>query len=389
MKKKTIKEDTQKDTQKEAGAKVTTESPNDTENDSALDEAVQKAEKKYLEAHKEYRTVSPARQERQRKVAELAQSEKPDDVNLAAMIMINDTKNYIDYMVNALYNYGNKAVVDNEDVIQTVYTHIYETIRKYNPQNAFTTWVNIQIKRSIQESRSNSFNMSSYYMQQHNIIAGVIAEYNARGIANPSPKDIQVMIPTKSLKTIINAMYQKTAATTTSILDDNYSDIMATEDDAGYMYGTTPENAIIKQETSKSLSAALMSLDEIERRVVISKVVDKQSWVDLARDTGIQQEELKKIYARSLKKLRYSEHLIGMNRGPKDNDTRFNQREISICPLQEGMSILDDLDIMDGIDPSDYHEDIPDVGIRNFGDDSDASDDDADNEENTNKVTQD
>ena len=339
-------------------------------------------EEEYFNEHrgkyKERYEVSPEQRARQQEIYDLANSGDAEKRRCACERLIKDVNDYILYVIGHVYNTVNMSVVDEEDVRQQTYLHIINSIESYNPEYSITTFAGNKIKQAMQESRSKQSGMTSYYLQRNNAISAAINAFSAKGIANPTPKDIAIAT-NLSLKTIVNTMGQKYVSNTKSLSDNEYddsdkdkdTDINSMDQESISSYRSSPESLFFNKERSEDLRSALASLEEIELKVFIRKALDKVAWIKLANETNIQQEQLKKIYKTAQKKLFHSPHLSVYKWGNKDSEARFNRQKIATCPITEAISLLDDIDLLDGVEEGTFVEEVPDFGIRTFGEESD------------------
>ena len=334
-----------------------------------LESLAKECEREVLDENKELRSVSPERKEKQQKVAEMAKSGDPALRTEAMNIMINDVMPYIFSMVAKMFKKTNATVVDVPDIHQSVLTLICEDIERYDPNYSFLTFVKPKVIRAVQEATHDITGMTAYYNQKIRPINKAIAAFQAKGIFQPSPKDIHIHTGLP-MKTIIESLKQEHASKEVRI-DELPWDNLDSEvgDRISYSsYHKTPESMFLQMEQSRGIMGALNSLTELEQIVIRERLINLQptSWRDLAEMTGEQPERLKQLHTNAIKKLRAHPEVAAIKKyDDRWSNAGINKREIPICPIEEGYALLNDLDIMDGVDSSQFEEKKPVVGIRN------------------------
>lgn len=375
MKKKTVdKEKNTKIEKKQLNEEIAEEETQDEENEEE-DEEAKEAEKEleqiakscskeyYEENGNKEKEVSPERKARQQKIAEMANSGDVEKRRKAIEMAIFDVMNYVISVTNKML-YRMNTVFSVEDAQQQVYLHISDDIEAYNPQYSLLTWVEKKIWRSIQELTSDATGVSSYYRNKMPIINKAKQEFAEKGIYQPTPKDLHIATGLP-MKTIVNVMNREQATKEVRIDDYDYDrDWTGEKADEGPSYNSSPETMVIFNQRSRDIYNALDELPWLERVVVLSRI-DGVSWRDISESTGASVEELKQTHTAALKKLRQSSSLVAHKYGDKDNPSRFSKKEIAIAPMDVALDLLNDLDVMDGVDPSQFPEESPVIGIRN------------------------
>ncbi len=165
---------------------------------------------------------------------------------------------------------------------------------------------------------------------------------------NPSEKDIHIMTGLP-MKTIVNTRGQIHASQERRIEDSPYDALDSAMGgvDNSTMYTSSPESIFMSNENNTLVYQAVSQLSELERNIVIQRGAYQINWQTVALTNGKEPEEVKRIYAESLKKLRMSKILSPIKYGNKGNRSQFDSREIAIVPIEQATRILDEIDDMD------------------------------------------
>lgn len=313
---------------------------------------------------KSIKALNPERVARNKEIAQLAKSSNRDDVKKAIDMAVTDVIPYVVAMVNKFfYNNAGNFVIEKEDVCQEVYTQIAAAISNYNPAYSLLTFTQPKIKNAVQNAISKQTGFTPYYSNKFKILKEARAAFQEKGIMQPSIKDLDIATGL-GMRTITNVLKQERASKEMRI-DALEQDILDSDNEESLSsYHKSPESMFMHKEQGNMLKQALNELTDLERQIVMMRVVENSSWKDIADVTGEQIEIIKQTFKMGIKKLRHSEEIQSIRHGDKNSEARFNKREIAICPYDDGIELLNDLDLMDGIDSSSFKVEKPTFGIR-------------------------
>lgn len=316
--------------------------------DDELEQLVKDGEKELFAQNSDIKSLSPERLERNRQIALLAWSDNEAEQRLAKEYACLDCRAYVESLVRFMLGHcKNGSIVDAEDCTQEVYKHICKAIKEYDPKYSLLTFVKPKIVRAIQEARSKNSGVSTYYMSNARPINDAIAKLAEKGIFNPSEKDLQIMTGLP-MKTIVNTRGQMHAAQEKRIEDSTYDylDSATGSRESSTIYSASPESVLERKEQISIVRQAVSQLSELEQSIIWARN-DKVNWQTIAIKNEKEPEQVKKIYAEALKKLRMSRILAPYKYGNKGNRSKFEHLEIPIYPVELATKILDDIDSYD------------------------------------------
>lgn len=290
-----------------------------------------------------------------KKIYNYIHSDDEDKKQEAFTLIYEETHRYVHKLISNLYkNIGNNWVVDAEDCFQNCMKRIFEHLEDYDPdKGAITTFVTFQVQAELCQTHKENAGISQHYLQMLSYISKVEQEYHERGI-EPSVKDLVIELRSKGIteKTIKQALLLREQANSVSIDASEYDYIDSANVNENTNYYAMSPDEILSQSEESGWMKALQELPELERLVLEKKVfsnnAEYSSYLYIARELNMKEEQVKILYANAQKKLRQNKYFARKHSSATYKEYKaLNSHEISVIPIDVAVSTMDALEMLD------------------------------------------
>ncbi len=256
--------------------------------------------------------------------------------------MVNKLQNYVRYIIKR--NFATYATKYYEDLYQEGIMAVIQGMDKYDPNIARpTTYFHRLILHEMTKYINSMVSKTTaHYAEKITRISKVIDQYEQRGIKwTEQDLSIETGFP---LETVAQCMKIKNRTN-----EVHFENIGIIENDISER-NTSPEEIYLENEKLEIIRKALNSLDNEEKEVVSCYIglsgYMKSSFAETSEKLGIPIDRVKKVYYRSIRKMRTNPYLNRIFRDYLQEDTARTVRSTSIplVRVAEAESTMDALE---------------------------------------------
>lgn len=210
-----------------------------------------------------------------------------------------------------------------EDLLQEGYMAVLEGLETYDVKRAKpTTFFRFYIVHNMTEYITRFVNESTAHYQKNNQLIRQVERKYEKNHKEATDADIAIEL----------GMNIETIKATRKIDGKTLNHIESTDNDffSNQMEEKSPEEIILESEKRKALADKINSLPEVERVVLKKHFCEQKSQREIARETGLKTDEIRKSKERGIKQLRM--------RLKNDYSVKERNQEDDISFLEEDMS---------------------------------------------------
>lgn len=210
-----------------------------------------------------------------------------------------------------------------EDLLQEGYMAVLEGLETYDVKRAKpTTFFRFYIVHNMTEYITRFVNESTAHYQKNNQLIRQVERKYEKNHKEATDADIAIEL----------GMNIETIKATRKIDGKTLNHIESTDNDffSNQMEEKSPEEIILESEKRKALADKINSLPEVERVVLKMHFCEQKSQKEIARETGLETDEIRKSKERGIKQLRM--------RLKNDYSVKERNQEDDISFLEEDMS---------------------------------------------------
>ena len=210
-----------------------------------------------------------------------------------------------------------------EDLLQEGYMAVLEGLETYDVKRAKpTTFFRFYIVHNMTEYITRFVNESTAHYQKNNQLIRQVERKYEKNHKEATDADIAIEL----------GMNIETIKATRKIDGKTLNHIESTDNDffSNQMEEKSPEEIILESEKRKALADKINSLPEVERVVLKMHFCEQKSQREIARETGLKTDEIRKSKERGIKQLRM--------RLKNDYSVKERNQEDDISFLEEDMS---------------------------------------------------
>lgn len=210
-----------------------------------------------------------------------------------------------------------------EDLLQEGYMAVLEGLETYDVKRAKpTTFFRFYIVHNMTEYITRFVNESTAHYQKNNQLIRQVERKYEKNHKEATDADIAIEL----------GMNIETIKATRKIDGKTLNHIESTDNDffSNQMEEKSPEEIILESEKRKALADKINSLPEVERVVLKMHFCEQKSQREIARETGLKTDEIRKSKERGTKQLRM--------RLKNDYSVKERNQEDDISFLEEDMS---------------------------------------------------
>lgn len=210
-----------------------------------------------------------------------------------------------------------------EDLLQEGYMAVLEGLETYDVKRAKpTTFFRFYIVHNMTEYITRFVNESTAHYQKNNQLIRQVKRKYEKNHKEATDADIAIEL----------GMNIETIKATRKIDGKTLNHIESTDNDffSNQMEEKSPEEIILESEKRKALADKINSLPEVERVVLKMHFCEQKSQREIARETGLKTDEIRKSKERGIKQLRM--------RLKNDYSVKERNQEDDISFLEEDMS---------------------------------------------------
>lgn len=210
-----------------------------------------------------------------------------------------------------------------EDLLQEGYMAVLEGLEAYDVKRAKpTTFFRFYIVHNMTEYITRFVNESTAHYQKNNQLICQVERKYEKNHKEATDADIAIEL----------GMNIETIKATRKIDGKTLNHIESTDNDffSNQMEEKSPEEIILESEKRKALADKINSLPEVERVVLKMHFCEQKSQREIARETGLKTDEIRKSKERGIKQLRM--------RLKNDYSVKERNQEDDISFLEEDMS---------------------------------------------------
>ena len=190
-----------------------------------------------------------------------------------------------------------------EDLLQEGYMAVLEGLETYDVKRAKpTTFFRFYIVHNMTEYITRFVNESTAHYQKNNQLIRQVERKYEKNHKEATDADIAIEL----------GMNIETIKATRKIDGKTLNHIESTDNDffSNQMEEKSPEEIILESEKRKALADKINSLPEVERVVLKMHFCEQKSQREIARETGLKTDEIRKSKERGIKQLRMRQRMI-------------------------------------------------------------------------------
>ncbi len=302
------------------------------------------------------------------KVANLIKSEKEDERARGTETFINCIMHFIEKEVNKkYYNFiaagGYFTIATEEDLVQSICARLLDILPTYDPTFRFTTFTEPYIIEVFNRTVEAQSNTSAHYAAIIKEIENVEKIWKELHLGVPSLKDLSIETG-RSYFSIYKANDIRHSRNTVSLDKDkdkdndkdneknNKKDTIGTDDlkdnQTNDIY-KSPEQVLLERARKNDIMKGLSTLNETEHYILCSKLgfnAKKKNYVEIAEDTGLTPEVVKRIFGDIIERLKYNKDILHSAQltGIRTRCSRPTSRDLPITRIEDAEKLLDDID---------------------------------------------
>lgn len=240
---------------------------------------------------------------------------------MAKYLALQAMENYIKSLMKKQFStYVTKYF---DDLLQEGYMAVLEGLETYDVKRAKpTTFFRFYIVHNMTEYITRFVNESTAHYQKNNQLIRQVERKYEKKHKEATDADIAIEL----------GMNIETIKATRKIDGKTLNHIESTDNDffSNQMEEKSPEEIILESEKRKALADKINSLPEVERVVLKMHFCEQKSQREIARETGLKTDEIRKSKERGIKQLRM--------RLKNDYSVKERNQEDDISFLEEDMS---------------------------------------------------
>ena len=240
---------------------------------------------------------------------------------MAKYLALQAMENYIKSLMKKQFStYVTKYF---DDLLQEGYMAVLEGLETYDVKRAKPTpFFRFYIVHNLTEYITRFVNESTAHYQKNNQLIRQIERKYEKDHKEATDADIAIEL----------GMNIETIKATRKIDGKTLNHIEATDNDffSNQMEEKSPEEIILESEKRRALADKINSLPEVERVVLKMHFCEQKSQREIARETGLKADEIRKSKERGIKQLRM--------RLKNDYSVKERNQEDDISFLEEDMS---------------------------------------------------
>lgn len=240
---------------------------------------------------------------------------------MAKYLALQAMENYIKSLMKKQFStYVTKYF---DDLLQEGYMSVLEGLETYDVKRAKpTTFFRFYIVHNMTEYITRFVNESTAHYQKNNQLIRQVERKYEKNHKEATDADIAIEL----------GMNIETIKATRKIDGKTLNHIESTDNDffSNQMEEKSPEEIILESEKRKALADKINSLPEVERVVLKMHFCEQKSQREIARETGLKTDEIRKSKERGIKQLRM--------RLKNDYSVKERNQEDDISFLEEDMS---------------------------------------------------
>lgn len=240
---------------------------------------------------------------------------------MAKYLALQAMENYIKSLMKKQFStYVTKYF---DDLLQEGYMAVLEGLETYDVKRAKpTTFFRFYIVHNMTEYITRFVNESTAHYQKNNQLIRQVERKYEKNHKEATDADIAIEL----------GMNIETIKATRKIDGKTLNHIESTDNDffSNQMEEKSPEEIILESEKRKALADKINSLPEVERVVLKMHFCEQKSQREIARETGLKTDEIRKSKERGIKQLRM--------RLKNDYSVKERNQEDDISFLEEDMS---------------------------------------------------
>ena len=240
---------------------------------------------------------------------------------MAKYLALQAMENYIKSLMKKQFStYVTKYF---DDLLQEGYMAVLEGLETYDVKRAKpTTFFRFYIVHNMTEYITRFVNESTAHYQKNNQLIRQVERNYEKNHKEATDADIAIEL----------GMNIETIKATRKIDGKTLNHIESTDNDffSNQMEEKSPEEIILESEKRKALADKINSLPEVERVVLKMHFCEQKSQREIARETGLKTDEIRKSKERGIKQLRM--------RLKNDYSVKERNQEDDISFLEEDMS---------------------------------------------------
>ena len=240
---------------------------------------------------------------------------------MAKYLALQAMENYIKSLMKKQFStYVTKYF---DDLLQEGYMAVLEGLETYDVKRAKpTTFFRFHIVHNMTEYITRFVNESTAHYQKNNQLIRQVERKYEKNHKEATDADIAIEL----------GMNIETIKATRKIDGKTLNHIESTDNDffSNQMEEKSPEEIILESEKRKALADKINSLPEVERVVLKMHFCEQKSQREIARETGLKTDEIRKSKERGIKQLRM--------RLKNDYSVKERNQEDDISFLEDDMS---------------------------------------------------
>lgn len=240
---------------------------------------------------------------------------------MAKYLALQAMENYIKSLMKKQFStYVTKYF---DDLLQEGYMAVLEGLETYDVKRAKpTTFFRFYIVHNMTEYITRFVNESTAHYQKNNQLIRQVERKYEKNHKEATDADIAIEL----------GMNIETIKATRKIDGKTLNHIESTDNDffSNQMEEKSPEEIILESEKRRALADKINSLPEVERVVLKMHFCEQKSQREIARETGLKADEIRKFKERGIKQLRM--------RLKNDYSVKERNQEDDISFLEEDMS---------------------------------------------------
>lgn len=264
--------------------------------------------------------------DQQVKFEEIMEMYHHGDQELAKYLALQAMENYIKSLMKKQFStYVTKYF---DDLLQEGYMAVLEGLETYDVTRAKpTTFFRFYIVHNMTEYITRFVNESTAHYQKNNQLIRQVERKYERDHKEATDADIAIEL----------GMNIETIKATRKIDGKTLNHIESTDNDffSNQMEEKSPEEIILESEKRKALADKINSLPEVERVVLKMHFCEQKSQREIAKETGLKADEIRKSKERGIKQLRMRlKNDYSVKERNQEDDISFLEEDVSDAAME-------------------------------------------------------
>lgn len=245
---------------------------------------------------------------------------------MAKYLALQAMENYIKSLMKKQFStYVTKYF---DDLLQEGYMAVLEGLETYDVKRAKpTTFFRFYIVHNMTEYITRFVNESTAHYQKNNQLIRQVERKYEKNHKEATDADIAIEL----------GMNIETIKATRKIDGKTLNHIESTDNDffSNQMEEKSPEEIILESEKRKALADKINSLPEVERVVLKMHFCEQKSQREIARETGLKTDEIRKSKERGIKQLRMRlKNDYSVKERNQEDDISFSEEDMSDAAME-------------------------------------------------------